>query len=98
MSHHMGGATENDSDLLAEVKIFWIEPVFCVSVLDELQGEISFMAVAVVQWLQVCTSYEPIKLVLNDCLIVRNVMTHQRKLYHFGKPMLWKNIFCERFN
>ena len=71
MSHHMGGATENDSDLLAEVQMFWIEPAFCVSVLGQLQGHISDMAVAVVRWLKVCTPYEPVKSVLNDCLPYR---------------------------
>ena len=67
----MGGATENDPDLLAEVQKLWIEPAFCVSVLGKLQGEISNMAVAVVRWLQVCTPYEPVKSVLTDHLPYR---------------------------
>ena len=71
MPHHMGGATENDPDLLAEVQMFWIEPAFCVSVLGEFQGQISYMAVAVARWLQVCTPYEPVKSVLNNRLRYR---------------------------
>ena len=47
----MDEAIENDADLMTEVKNFWIEPAFHYSRLSE--GEISWLALAVVRWLRV---------------------------------------------
>ena len=44
-------APESDTDLLAEIQMFWIEPAFRVSVFSDFN--ISRIAVAVVRWLQV---------------------------------------------
>ena len=42
---------ENDTDLMTEVESFWIVPALHIQLLDDHQ--ISTIAVAVVQWLQV---------------------------------------------
>ena len=89
----MRKATENDTDLLAEVQSFWVEPAFCVPAQVLNDGIISVIAVAVLRWLEV----RPISLSPTSTsnqfsttvfLIVRSFMTHPRKRYRFGKPML----------
>lgn len=51
LPEHIGKATENDPDLLAEVESFWAEPAFRVQVLNKYES--SFLIEAVLQWLQV---------------------------------------------
>jgi len=48
----MGKAMENDIELLTEVQSFWIEPASHVPIIMK-EYEISFLAVAVVRWLEV---------------------------------------------
>ena len=64
-------ATENDTDLLAEVRMFWTEPALHIPLLSE--DDVSCIAVAVLGWLQVRPIFSsptiPFKLVLNGRLL-----------------------------
>ena len=77
----MREAVASDADLLMEVQSFWIEPVSYVPLWSK--GQISWLAEAVVEWLQVrqtplCSS-GLFNVILNDRLAFRSLMTHQRR-------------------
>ena len=87
MRDHMRKAMGNDTELMTEVQRFWIEPAFHVPLLTEVK--ISWLAVAVVEWLQVRPITHALGAHSNDRLPrFRGLMTHQRELVHFGKLML----------
>ena len=87
---HMDGALGNNADLMTEVQMFWIAPALHIPLLDEY--DISYIAVAVLRWLQVrpilSLPTSSFKLVPNDRLpCFRSSMSHQTTWYHYGNPM-----------
>jgi len=52
LEHHMWRVMEKDTDLQAEVRMFWIEPALHIPLLSA--EDLSWIALVVLEWLQVC--------------------------------------------
>ena len=83
----MRKAMGSDTELMTEVQRFWIKPAFHAPLLTDV--EISWLAVAGVEWLQVRPITHALGAHSNDRLPrFRGLMTHRRKSFHFGKLVL----------